>query len=246
LPVGVALFLQQDAEGVAATRVGVKVQIIAEDLRHAHGQFGGFTSLFDRVEKRIVERPPDGDDFRTPRNLGYFGGKALLLGKDFERALGVDAVINFAQVSLDGAADGEGVSGAELPEVECLLSGGCGAASFLRAKSEFFEGRREVFSGAQALIGGNDDALASAFGFGVGQFNLVTPFGGCQDTPPECVSQHATAGQQYRQHRQDKPLAHRASSATGVQVRSQTGTRLAYPRSCLKYSGNQQRRYGQP
>src|ERR1700726_3778880 len=41
LPSRVSLFLEQHAEGVALARVGVKIQVVAKNLREMHGQLRG-------------------------------------------------------------------------------------------------------------------------------------------------------------------------------------------------------------
>jgi hypothetical protein len=148
LTVRVAFFLEEHAEGVAAARVDVKIQIVAEDLRHAHGQLGGFAGLGDGIEKRVVERAADRDHFRARGDLDRRCGKAPLLRPNLEHAVGIDAVVDFPQLPFDGAADGERVSGAQLTQVKACWAAEVASAasccvrpSFSRATAKFSPAR---------------------------------------------------------------------------------------------------------
>ena len=50
LPVGVFFLFQHDSKRIAFARIGVEIQVVAEDLRHAHCQFRGFARVFHGVE----------------------------------------------------------------------------------------------------------------------------------------------------------------------------------------------------
>jgi hypothetical protein len=103
------------------------------------------------------------------------------------------------------------------------------------SESEFLECRGEIFSGAYALIGGNNNALAGVFRRRVGQFDLAIPLGDGFNALPKRIGKGGDTPQEYGQHRGYKPLAHSAPNATRVQVHLQTGTRLAYPGTSLKH-----------
>ena len=51
LAIGVLLFFEQDPECIALARIRVEIQVVAKDLREAHGNFRGFTRLLDGIKK---------------------------------------------------------------------------------------------------------------------------------------------------------------------------------------------------
>src|SRR5713101_679470 len=114
----VFLFLQDHAKCVTATRVGVEIEVVAEDLRQAHGQLCRFTGALDGVEKRIVDFAADGNDLRTELSGADFDCEAAGRGNDAEHALRVNPVFDGAQVAIHRATDGDQVTGAYLPKIE--------------------------------------------------------------------------------------------------------------------------------
>ena len=95
--VRVFLFLENDAESVALAGVGVEIEIVTEDLRQAHGHFGGFADIFDGVEERIFQAAADCADFQMRGDRFHFCGKAFRCGHNVEHAVGIDFVIDLPQ-----------------------------------------------------------------------------------------------------------------------------------------------------
>ena len=124
------------AQQVSRTNAGWRheFQETLPDLREAHREVRGFSGFFHGVEKRIIYATGDGGDFHFRWNLAHRRGEfrvvAMKLGNDAQHAVGVNLVVDFAEVAFDVAVDGDGVAGADLPEIECVLRGSGSVGGF--------------------------------------------------------------------------------------------------------------------
>jgi len=144
--VGVFLFLEDHAKGVAFSRVGVEVEIVSKDLGKAHCEFGRFACLGDSFEKRIADLAGDGGDFDFGRNGFYFGGEfSFRSGDNLQHAIKIDAVVDLAEFAGRRAIDRHGVSGANLAEIEDSLGDGGDGARIGGVEASVLQRGGEVF-----------------------------------------------------------------------------------------------------
>jgi len=123
LAIGIFSLFKDDAKRVALARVGKEIEIVAEYLREAHGQFRGFPRVFHGVKKGIVHAACHCCHFRFRRNFLDLRREAAIFRDDPQHAIGVDFVIDLAQRSFDRTPYRNGIPGADLAQVEGALSG---------------------------------------------------------------------------------------------------------------------------
>ena len=123
LPVQIFLLLQHHAERVALPRVGVEVQVVAKNLRQPQRQFRRFPGVLHGIEERIVHPARHRDHFRLGGDFADPRREATILLNDFQHAVRINLVIDFAQRSFYRPPDGDGIPRAKLPQVERALCG---------------------------------------------------------------------------------------------------------------------------
>ena len=82
LPIGIFFLFENDAKRIAFARVGIKIEIVAENLRQAHGQFRGFPSVFHRIEEGIVNTAGYRGNFNFLGNFANPRREAAVFGND--------------------------------------------------------------------------------------------------------------------------------------------------------------------
>src|SRR5229473_3140838 len=194
LPFRIFLFLEHHMKDVTLARVGVEIQVIAKNLCQVHRELRGFAGLGHGVGKRIVDLAGDRGHFYFRRNFLHFGGEAALRRSDFEHAVGVDFVIDLAQVAIHAAVHGDSISGAYLPQIEGVLRGGGGAGGVLRAQPEFLQRGDKVLPCGNSLLARKNSLLADARRVFAGELSLALEFASGIQAQVKHVAEGAGAG----------------------------------------------------
>ena len=205
----IILFLfQHHAEGVAAPRVGVKIQVVAEDLRQPHRDFRGLARILHGVEKRAIHLPADHGDLRVRGNRLNLRGKTLGLRHDVQHPLGVNLVINLPQFALNRAAHGNRVSRAQLAQVVGALRGGRCVVHLRGGQAKSLQSAGKILSRGHFPGAGQNHLGANAFALHASQFHLLLKL--IFDFTPlvNRVAVHGQAGNHNCSHHEPETSAH--------------------------------------
>ena len=123
LAIGIFFLFKNNPKRVALARVGKEIEIVAEYLREAHGQFRGFSRVFHGVKKGIVHAAGHRCHFRFRGNFLDLRREAAIFRDDPQHPISVDFVIDLAQRSFDRTPHRDGIPGTDLAQVEGVLSG---------------------------------------------------------------------------------------------------------------------------
>src|SRR6266852_5764455 len=194
LPFRIFRFLEHHAKRIALARIGIKIEIVTKNLCEVHREFRGFAGLLHGVEQGLVDLSADRGHFYFRRNFLDLGGETALRRSDFEHAVGVDFVIDLAQVAIHAAVHGDGISGAYLPQVEGVLRGGGGAGGVLRAQPEFLQRGDKVLPCGNFLLARKNSLLADARRVFAGELSLALEFASGIQAQVKHVAEGAGAG----------------------------------------------------
>src|SRR6266852_4546665 len=231
LPFRIFLFLEHHAKRIALARIGIKIEIVTKNLCEVHREFRGFAGLLHGVEQGIVDLSADRGYFYPRRNFPHLGGETALRRSDSEHAVGVDFVIDLAQVAIHAAIHSDAISGAYLPQVEGVLRGGGGAGGVFRAQPEFLQRGDKVLSGGNFLLGGQSSLLPDARRVFAGELSLALEFASGIQTQVEHVAERAGAGGE-NSEKQEEEATRQISPTVGAASRARCEHALAaYPRN---------------
>lgn len=87
----------------------------------------------------------------------------------------IDLIIDFTQCAFERAADGQGITRAQLAQVEDMLRGGGGLIDLFRREPQFLQHTGKVFAGGHSLHDRHHNLFAMALGIGLSQLHLFEP-----------------------------------------------------------------------
>jgi len=148
--------------------------------------------LLHRVEERIIELPGNRGNFRLRWNLSYFCREPALRRYYLQHAVGVDFVIDFAQIALNGPSHGDRVPRANLPQVERVLRRRRCVGRITMAQPKFLQRGSEVVSCQHAFFCRQNHLRADRRCFFLAESDLTLKFLRHRQPQSKYVGKHAS------------------------------------------------------